>query len=387
MLPRLLVARVHLAALVGTTVVLVTFVLLAVQRFEAVANRSLVEANESLAQTIVRELAPSSRKEPMGAAEVEPVLRRYDVLPGVGNLSLVDSDGRIVGQASFYGTAPLERDRRLALPRGLRTESRVDRPSLFSALVGTPGAARLVTWVPIRSTAHSGWVRVERNISTFLAAARIGMWQVLAGALPALAVVSGLTWLALGAYRRGLVRLERYVAAIEQRPIGGKRPSLAPPSVRGFEEARALVSRLRRLSEAVSVLERGSVPAIGVRHALFEHSFDAVLILDRDGVVREFNPAARALFGLGELTGIRAESLLAPGWRQEYRRAMARFWATGEVPGDGEPTRVHASGANGRVFEAELVATRVGDAGMSTIVAIIRRCGPSVTKAPEGDQA
>ena len=113
--------------------------------------------------------------------------------------------------------------------------------------------------------------------------------------------------------------------------------------VRDITERRAQESRLRATVEA---------------------ALDSIVIMDEQGLIREFNPAAERSFGHKRADVIGkslAETLIPQRLRDAHRQGMLRYLASGEGPYLGRRVEVTALRADGSEFPAELaIATARG---------------------------
>jgi PAS domain S-box-containing protein len=97
--------------------------------------------------------------------------------------------------------------------------------------------------------------------------------------------------------------------------------------------------------------------------AMLESALDAIITIDHEGRIIEFNPAAEQMFGLlrpqtvGQLM---AELIIPPSLRERHRQGLARYLATGETSILGKRIEMLAMRSNGREFPIELSITRVG---------------------------
>jgi PAS domain S-box-containing protein len=113
--------------------------------------------------------------------------------------------------------------------------------------------------------------------------------------------------------------------------------------------------------------------------AILESAIDAVVAMDANGLITEFNPSAEAMFGhkrrdvLGKPM---AETLIPPSLRERHYQGMARYLATGEAPILGKRIELRALRADGTEFPVELTVTRVDLPGPPLFTAYIRDIEP-----------
>jgi diguanylate cyclase (GGDEF)-like protein/PAS domain S-box-containing protein len=99
-----------------------------------------------------------------------------------------------------------------------------------------------------------------------------------------------------------------------------------------------------------------------LNHALLDVSLDAVVGMDGEGLVVEFNPAAEQLFGYSreEAIGQRLATLIVPpDLRQAHEQGFRRYLATGESSVLGRRIRLPALRADGSTVSVELAIAQV----------------------------
>jgi PAS domain S-box-containing protein len=112
------------------------------------------------------------------------------------------------------------------------------------------------------------------------------------------------------------------------------------------------------------------------RHlALVEAALDAIVSIDADGRIVEFNPAAERLFGYArsEVLGRdMANMLIPPRLRQAHRDGMARQLRNREAAVSGRRAEFDAMRRDGSEFPIELTVTRLGRLTPPRFTAFIR---------------
>ena len=109
--------------------------------------------------------------------------------------------------------------------------------------------------------------------------------------------------------------------------------------------------------------------------AILETALDAIITMDHDGAILEFNPAAERIFGHHREDAIgrsMAELLIPPSLRDDHRRGLAHLLSTGEGPILGRRIEVPALRADGTEFTAELAVAPISKAGPPMFTAHLR---------------
>ncbi len=114
---------------------------------------------------------------------------------------------------------------------------------------------------------------------------------------------------------------------------------------------------LRRLSEV-------TIRRFAAREAaILESSLDAVIAMDHNGRIVEFNPAAERIFGYPRSRALgseMAELIIPPKHREAHRKGLVNYLETGQGPVLGRRLELTACRADGSEFPVELAITRVG---------------------------
>jgi PAS domain S-box-containing protein len=96
--------------------------------------------------------------------------------------------------------------------------------------------------------------------------------------------------------------------------------------------------------------------------ALLAAALDCIILLDQEGKVVEFNPAAEQTFGYRRDEAIgkeMAQLLVPPALREAHRAGLARYLATGEIRLLGTRFEITGLRADGNEFPVELTITRL----------------------------
>ena len=113
----------------------------------------------------------------------------------------------------------------------------------------------------------------------------------------------------------------------------------------------------------------------GRNAAILEAALDAVITMDHEGKVVEFNSAAERIFGYRreDAAGRNLADLIIPErLRAEHWRGLARYLATGEGPVLGKRVEMPAMRADGTEFPAELSIVRITTEGAPLFTGYLR---------------
>jgi two-component system, LuxR family, sensor kinase FixL len=117
---------------------------------------------------------------------------------------------------------------------------------------------------------------------------------------------------------------------------------------------------------------KGSEHAENRLAALLNATPDAVVLIDRNGVIESFNPGAERIFGYGarEIVGKNVAALMPAPFRAEHDDFLRRYRDTGEARFMLAPREVAACRKDGSTFPAEVSVGQVG--GDGGFIGIIR---------------
>lgn len=96
--------------------------------------------------------------------------------------------------------------------------------------------------------------------------------------------------------------------------------------------------------------------------AILYASLDAVITIDHQGRVLEFNPAAQKIFGYDRaevLSREMSQLIIPPALRERHRTGLAKYLATGEGPVLGKRIELTGMRADGTEFPVELTITPI----------------------------
>jgi PAS domain S-box-containing protein len=111
------------------------------------------------------------------------------------------------------------------------------------------------------------------------------------------------------------------------------------------------------------------------KNAILDSALDAIVTIDHEGKIFEWNRAAENTFGYrrAEVLGREmAELIIPPGLRKQYHQGMAHYLASGEGRWLGRRIEMTALRADGTEFPAELTVTSVRVEGEDIFTGFIR---------------
>lgn len=154
-----------------------------------------------------------------------------------------------------------------------------------------------------------------------------------------------------------------------------------PPAGDGETEGLPAWLLPERRSDDTRLREREAV----VR-AMLETALDAIVMMDHEGRIVEFNPAAERTFGYSRAEALGREMaalIIPPEGRDQHRAGLATYLATGHGPLLGQRIEVTALRADGSLFPAELAITRIPLDGPPLFTGYIR----DITESKRGEEA
>ena len=109
--------------------------------------------------------------------------------------------------------------------------------------------------------------------------------------------------------------------------------------------------------------------------AMIEAALDAIVTIDAEGSVLEFNASAERTFGYSREDALgrpMSDLIVPPAFRERHRRGMERYLATGETTILGKRLEMTAMRADGSEIPVELTVTRVPSDGSPVFTAYLR---------------
>lgn len=138
--------------------------------------------------------------------------------------------------------------------------------------------------------------------------------------------------------------------------------------LRGFATVTRDITERRRAADELRRSE--------ARHtAILDAAFDAIISVDQQGIIREWNPAAEHLFAYtrSAALGRKMDDLIIPSASLKiYRDGLANYLITGVGSLLGRPIELTARRANGSEFVAELTITPIPGAHPALYTSVIR---------------
>ena len=114
--------------------------------------------------------------------------------------------------------------------------------------------------------------------------------------------------------------------------------------------------------------------SVARNHMIVESSIDAVIAVDHDGYIVDFNPAAESMFQYPReaVLGKPFPLLAQADFRSRYLEGFNRYVVKGRSKIAGRRTELHAARSNGELFPAELSLTRIEGHEAPTFFAFVR---------------
>lgn len=138
--------------------------------------------------------------------------------------------------------------------------------------------------------------------------------------------------------------------------------------LRGFAHVTRDVTARNQAEEALRKSE-------ALKTAILETALDAILSIDKNGLVQEWNPAAHRILGYhrNEALGRPMEELIIPpALREVYKDGLTNYLMTGVGSLLGRPVELTLRRADGSEFQAELAIARASNDETSHCTALIR---------------
>lgn len=138
--------------------------------------------------------------------------------------------------------------------------------------------------------------------------------------------------------------------------------------LRGFAHVTRDITERRRVQQALEASEAR-------KGAILETALDAIISIDHEGKVQEWNPAAERMFGCLRADALgqeMAELIIPPRIREQHRQGLALLVAGREARLLGRRLEMTAQRTNGKEFPVELAITQVLGDGPPTFTGFVR---------------
>lgn len=149
--------------------------------------------------------------------------------------------------------------------------------------------------------------------------------------------------------------------------LKGNLKRLIPAIERGLREAECRRER-QRAEEALRKSQ-------DLKSSIIQSALDCIIVMDHQGLILEFNPAAEHTFGYTRVAALGkplVDLLIPPSLREHYRRGLALYLATGEGLVLGKRVEITAMRADGTEFPAELSMTPMDVEGQPIFTAFLQ---------------
>ncbi len=147
--------------------------------------------------------------------------------------------------------------------------------------------------------------------------------------------------------------------------------NLEPEQLEALEILSGLVMTHLELKRQAVELQQAQVRS----SAVVEYALEAIVTMDHQGRVTEFNPAAEKMFGhsRAEALGREVAELIIPeAYRERHREGIARYLCSGESVVLERRLEMRALHSDGTEFPIELTVTRWGEVSPPVFVGFIR---------------
>lgn len=138
-------------------------------------------------------------------------------------------------------------------------------------------------------------------------------------------------------------------------------------AVLGFAKISRDMTERKRYEEALRKSESRT-------RSILETAIDAITVMDTEGVVQEWNPAAERMFGYSraQVVGQKLADLIIPPYmRQQHQLGLARYLVDGVAPLLNQRVETVAMRADGTEFPVELALTETKNNGSSVFTGYI----------------
>jgi PAS domain S-box-containing protein len=214
-------------------------------------------------------------------------------------------------------------------------------------------------------------VVVERPEWEILAPARQSWHLAIAG----LGTSTALALLTAVILARMLTRPVHVLATAAQALASGDAGVPLSAGTSKVDELHTLMEAFTAMRQAVIRREEALRESEGRKGAILEGALDAIITIDHEGRIVEFNPAAEQVFGYSRATVVgqrMADLIIPPSIRDVHYEGFARYLATGESVILGQRLEMMAVRADGTEIPVELSVIRVGAEDPPLFTAFLR---------------
>ena len=130
-----------------------------------------------------------------------------------------------------------------------------------------------------------------------------------------------------------------------------------------------------QLIEELAELRLHVMVGEALKKGVIESAIDCVIVMDHEGKIVEFNPAAERTFGYTrqEVVGQSlSEKLIPPAHREQHEKGLRHFLVTGEGPVLGKRIEITALRADGTEFPVDLAIAAVAMDGPPVFTASLQ---------------
>ena len=155
------------------------------------------------------------------------------------------------------------------------------------------------------------------------------------------------------------------------------------------DEISELGNSINKLLEEIEEDEKEIRDGHARLHALFDNVMESVIVINREGVIENANPATAKIFGYApdEVIGKNVSMLMPPDVRREHDDYLARYRRTGEKRIVGTGRHVEALHKSGHSFPVELAISEMYVHGERLFTGILRDISEQVEMNRKMQQA
>ena len=176
---------------------------------------------------------------------------------------------------------------------------------------------------------------------------------------------------AIGLQEARLLNQQKRVADELDRRVVQRTAELAAAN----QELKTELAERRQVEDRLQQEERELKRSEVRKAAILDSALDCIVMIDHEGRISEFNPAAEHTFGYrrNDVLGKHlADVIIPPALREKHRQGFARYLATGEVRVLGRRIEMTAIRAGGSEFPVELAIIRTPLDGPPSFTGFLR---------------